>query len=73
MGLLARGQAKRLFLQLVRFALMGRMMELKDENRRLKKMYAEVRLKAEIVAEALKKKSPSLFPATSQRESLPKN
>ena len=35
---------------------MARMKELEDENRRLKKMYAEERLKAEIVAEALTKK-----------------
>jgi putative transposase len=37
-------------------SLMARMKELEDENRRLKKMYAEDRLKAEIVAEALAKK-----------------
>ena len=37
-------------------SLMARMKELGDENRRLKKMYAEERLKAEIVAEALTKK-----------------
>ena len=37
-------------------SLMARMRELEDENRRLKKMYAEERLKAEIVAEALTKK-----------------
>ncbi|MFC5481421.1 IS3 family transposase, partial [Massilia suwonensis] len=37
-------------------SLMARMKELEDENRRLKKMYAEERLKAEIVAEALNKK-----------------
>lgn len=35
---------------------MARMKELEDENRRLKKMYAEERLKAEIVAQALTKK-----------------
>lgn len=35
--------------------LLARMTELKDENRRMKKMYAEERLKAEIVAYALKK------------------
>ena len=35
---------------------MARMKELEDENRRLKKMYADERLKAEIVAEALAKK-----------------
>jgi len=33
----------------------ARLKELEEENRRLKKMYAEERLKAEIVAEALKK------------------
>ena len=37
-------------------SLMARMKELEDENRRLKKMYAEERLKAEIVQEALTKK-----------------
>lgn len=37
-------------------SLMARMKELEDENRRLKKMYAEERLKAEIVREALTKK-----------------
>lgn len=37
-------------------SLMKRMKELEDENRRLKKMYAEERLKAEIVQEALTKK-----------------
>lgn len=37
-------------------SLMARMKELEEENRRLKKMYAEERLKAEIVVEALAKK-----------------
>ena len=37
-------------------SLMARMKEFEDENHRLKKMYAEERLKAEIVAEALAKK-----------------
>ena len=37
-------------------SLITRMKELEEENRRLKKMYAEERLKAEIVAEALAKK-----------------
>ena len=37
-------------------SLMSRMTELEDENRRLTKMYAEERLKAEIVQEALAKK-----------------
>jgi len=36
-------------------SLMARMKELEDENRRLKKMYAEERLKAEIIQEALAK------------------
>jgi len=37
-------------------SLMSRMKELEAENRRLKKMYAEERLKAEISREALEKK-----------------
>jgi putative transposase len=37
-------------------SLLARLKELEDENRRLKKMYAEERLKAEIVQEALTKK-----------------
>jgi putative transposase len=37
-------------------SLMSRMKELEDENRRLKKMYAEERLKAEMVTEAMQKK-----------------
>ena len=37
-------------------SMMKRMKELEDENRRLKKMYAEERLKAEMVTEALAKK-----------------
>ncbi|WP_443640095.1 IS3 family transposase [Candidatus Njordibacter sp. Uisw_039] len=37
-------------------SLMGRMKELEDENRRLKKMYAEERLKSEIIQEAMGKK-----------------
>ncbi|MFA7431776.1 MAG: IS3 family transposase [Rhodospirillaceae bacterium] len=37
-------------------SLMGRLKELEDENRRLKKMYAEERLKAEILQEAMNKK-----------------
>ncbi len=37
-------------------SMMSRLKELEDENRRLKKMYAEERLKAEIVQEALSKK-----------------
>lgn len=37
-------------------SMMKWMKELEDENRRLKKMYAEERLKAEIVQEALTKK-----------------
>lgn len=37
-------------------SLMRRLKELESENRRLKKMYAEERLKAEIVTEALEKK-----------------
>ena len=37
-------------------SLITRMKELEDENRRLKKMYAEERLKAEIRQEALEGK-----------------
>jgi putative transposase len=37
-------------------SLMKRMKALEDENRRLKKMYADERLKAEIVQEAVAKK-----------------
>ena len=37
-------------------SLMKRMKELEDENRRLKKMYAEERLKSEIIQEAMAKK-----------------
>lgn len=36
--------------------LMGRLQELEDENRRLKKMHTEERLKAEIIQEAMTKK-----------------
>lgn len=37
-------------------SLIARMKELEEENRRLKKMYIEEKIKAEIVAEALAKK-----------------
>jgi len=37
-------------------SMMSRLKELEDENRRLKKMYAEERLKAEIANDALRKK-----------------
>jgi len=37
-------------------SLMRRLKELEAENKRLKKMYAEERLKAEIIQEAMKKK-----------------
>ncbi len=37
-------------------SMMKRLKELEDENRRLKKMYADERLKAEMVKEALAKK-----------------
>ena len=36
-------------------SLMSRMKELEEENRRLKKMYLEEKIKAEIVSEALEK------------------
>lgn len=37
-------------------SMVSRMKELEEENRRLKKMYAEAQLKAEMVQEALRKK-----------------
>ena len=37
-------------------SIMSRLKELEDENRRLKKMYAEERLKSEIIQEAMAKK-----------------
>jgi len=37
-------------------SMMSRLKELEDENRRLKKMYAEERLKSELRKEALEKK-----------------
>ncbi len=37
-------------------SLMKKMKELEDENRRLKRMYAEEKLKAEIAREAIEKK-----------------
>ena len=37
-------------------SMMSRLKELEEENRRLKKMYLEEKLKAEIVSEALEKK-----------------
>ncbi len=36
--------------------MMSKMKELEEENRRLRRMYVEEKLKAEIVAEALAKK-----------------
>jgi len=37
-------------------SMMSRLKELEDENRRLKKMYAEERLKSEVLKEAIEKK-----------------
>ena len=37
-------------------SMMARMKELEEENRRLRKMYIEEKLKAEVVAEAMAKK-----------------
>jgi putative transposase len=37
-------------------SLIARMKELEEENRRLKKLYVEAQIKADIVAEALAKK-----------------
>ena len=42
-------------------SLMARMKELERENRQLKKMYAEERLKAEIVKEALEKSGKAVL------------
>lgn len=44
-------------------SLMARLKELEEENRRLKKIYAEERLKAEIVQEALAKNGEAISPA----------
>ncbi len=41
-------------------SLMARMRELEDENRRLKKMYAEEKLKAEIIAEVMQKSGSAI-------------
>jgi len=43
-------------------SMMVRMKELEDENRRLKKMYAEERLKAEIISEAMQKSGEAILP-----------
>ncbi|GAM52022.1 hypothetical protein EBME_0485 [bacterium endosymbiont of Mortierella elongata FMR23-6] len=37
-------------------SMIARLKELEEENRRLKKMYAEERLKVEIIQEAMQKK-----------------
>jgi putative transposase len=37
-------------------SMMARLKELEDENRRLKKMYAEAQMSADILKEALQKK-----------------
>ena len=37
-------------------SMMGRLKELEDENRRLKKMYAEAQMSADVLKEALAKK-----------------
>lgn len=37
-------------------SMMSRLKELEDENRRLKKMYAEVQLQADVLKEAIVKK-----------------
>jgi len=44
-------------------SLMARMKKLEDENRRLKKMYADERLNAQIVAEALAKNGSAISAA----------
>lgn len=43
-------------------SLMARLKELEEENRRLKKMYAEERLKAEIISEAMAKSGNAICP-----------
>lgn len=43
-------------------SLMARMKELEAENARLRKMYVEEKIKAEIVAEALAKKTEAIYP-----------
>ena len=40
-------------------SMVGRMKELEEENRRLKKMYAEAQLSADLLKEALSKKGSS--------------
>ncbi len=42
-------------------SMMARLKELEEENRRLKKMYAEERIKNEIVQEALEKSGEAIF------------
>ncbi|CNI21172.1 Uncharacterised protein [Yersinia similis] len=42
---------------------MARLKELEDENRRLKKMYAEERLKSEIIQEAMQKSGKAVSTA----------
>ena len=53
-------------------SLIARLKELEDENRRLKKMYAEERLKAEVAQEALQKRGEAILltrdGATNRRE-----
>ena len=44
-------------------SLMKRMKELEDENRRIKKMYAEEKLKAEIANEIIEKSCKAIPPA----------
>ncbi len=43
-------------------SMMMRMEELEDENRRLKKMYAEEKLKVEIMSEAIQKNGEAISP-----------
>ncbi len=48
-------------------SMMKRMKELEEENRRLKKMYAEEHLKAEIIQEAMAAKSGKAHPIAGMR------
>lgn len=50
-------------------SLMARLKELETENRQLKKMYAEERLKAEIIKEALEKSGKAVSTSREGQES----
>ena len=52
-------------------SMIARLKELEAENKRLKKMYAEERLKAEIVKEAMKKSGSAISPQGDGAKSCP--